>query len=250
VGGRGGGQIEPRCSNRLRPPREGQFVPLGLPARALGWWTERFRAVDDLLKPIRVADGTRLYHVERALAFVGWMDDLNAWSDAREARLRRSAKRRNFARVKRSVDAADPIALLRVGAPTDEYDSEVREIVRWLPECRTEREIHTKLHRLFVRRFTRRVAGPSDAYAELAKTLFSTPIATIVPSDLKFEPSDRAGAALKPLKRDARGRLRRPAASQILDIRPDDDWFRTRYAGAPARSVASEAVTDGSNALR
>ena len=40
--------------------------------------------------------------------------------------------------VKEIIDAWDPYALLRGGAPDDEFDSEINEIVRQLPHIRSE----------------------------------------------------------------------------------------------------------------
>lgn len=42
--------------------------------------------------------------------------------------LRRSLK----SRVKAVIDAADPVGLLEIGCPADEYDSEINEFVRLL----------------------------------------------------------------------------------------------------------------------
>ena len=171
-----------RNPNKL-PPRIGRdVVPINQLALALRWSTARVRAVDDILKPVRLADGMRVYHVDRALAFIKIFDDMEVWTAARVARERRNERQRdarNFVRVKREVHAADPIGLLRIGAPTDEYDSESSEIAGWLPDCRTERQVRARLHRLFVRQFTPRVAGPSATYATLAKALYQAHIARV-----------------------------------------------------------------------
>jgi hypothetical protein len=37
-----------------------------------------------------------------------------------------------FVRVKAAVDAVDPVGLLGLGAPDDEYDPEVEELAGWL----------------------------------------------------------------------------------------------------------------------
>jgi hypothetical protein len=65
------------------------LVLIGQLARALGWPTARVRGLDDLLKPIRLSDGSRAYNVDRAMGFVKHWDAFMAWSDARAARERR-----------------------------------------------------------------------------------------------------------------------------------------------------------------
>jgi hypothetical protein len=76
-------------------------------------------------------------------------------------------------RVKRVVNKADPIGLLRSGAPDDEYHSEIEDIASWLPEpqCRTIAQTHAMVHRVFTTWFGAVVAGPSDGYLKIAKAL-------------------------------------------------------------------------------
>lgn len=76
-----------------------------------------------------------------------------------------------FARVKRAVNADDPIGLLRTGAPDDEYHSEIDEITHRLPECRTRAETLAAVHRVFVKWFDARIAGSRGNYGKLATAL-------------------------------------------------------------------------------
>lgn len=77
-----------RGPNRF-PPVGGEHVVLVHQiAHALGWSTARIRGVDDVLKPIRMADGTRAYDVDRALFFIRIFDELAAIVRAREAKER------------------------------------------------------------------------------------------------------------------------------------------------------------------
>lgn len=58
------------------PPRGSQHVvPTHSVARMLGWSTARVRRVDDILRPIRLADGERMYDVDRVLFFVRVYDN-------------------------------------------------------------------------------------------------------------------------------------------------------------------------------
>ena len=76
-----------------------------------------------------------------------------------------------FACVKRAVNAADPIAILRIGAPDDEYDPEIDEITHRLTECRTQAQTRATVHRVFVKWFGAGVAGPRGDYRKLATVL-------------------------------------------------------------------------------
>lgn len=44
-------------------------------ARMLGWSTARVHGIDDILRPIRLADGMRAYDVDRVLFFVRVFDE-------------------------------------------------------------------------------------------------------------------------------------------------------------------------------
>ncbi len=48
--------------------------------------------------------------------------------------------------LKQAIDQADPIRLLAIGAPQDEHESEIREIVSRLGECTTREEMQTLVH--------------------------------------------------------------------------------------------------------
>ncbi len=85
------------------------------------------------------------------------------------------ADKQLYARVKRAVNAADPITLLRIGAPDDEYDPEIDEITHRLPECRTQAQTRATVHRVFVKWFGAGVAGPRGDYRKLATTLHALP---------------------------------------------------------------------------
>jgi hypothetical protein len=74
-----------RRRNRLPPQRGREVVTIGQLAKALGRSTAWLRTLDWLLKPIRLADGMRVYHVERALMFVGIYEGPAASSAARDA---------------------------------------------------------------------------------------------------------------------------------------------------------------------
>jgi hypothetical protein len=72
----------------LPPPTFKHVVSLHQIARALGWSSPRVRSVDDLLKPTRLADGSRAYDMERALVFIQQIDAAEAFFAFREAQER------------------------------------------------------------------------------------------------------------------------------------------------------------------
>jgi hypothetical protein len=81
--------------------------------------------------------------------------------------------KRLYDRVKRVINAADPIGLLRSGAPDDEYHGEIDEIAGWLPEddWKTIAKAQVAVHHVFTRWFGATIAGPCSLYRKLAKEL-------------------------------------------------------------------------------
>jgi hypothetical protein len=58
------------------PPVDSKHVvPVHAVARMLGWSAVRVRGVDDILRPTRLADGSRVYDVERVVFFVRVFDN-------------------------------------------------------------------------------------------------------------------------------------------------------------------------------
>lgn len=61
--------------------------------------------------------------------------------------------------------------LIEVGAPIDEYDSEVAEIYREINQCATVDELHKLICEIFQSQFSGS-AGSKDSYADLAQELW------------------------------------------------------------------------------
>src|SRR5262245_35582032 len=70
--------------------------------------------------------------------------------------------------VARAINEADPIGLLAIGAPSDEYDPEHRRIVPRVAHARDEDTVAAILYEEFVRLFGAGTAGPFQNYAALA----------------------------------------------------------------------------------
>lgn len=75
--------------------------------------------------------------------------------------------------VKQAIDQADPMRLLEIGAPEDEYESEIREIAGQVGTCTTVAEVQMLLHEVFVRWFDAQLAGPKEQYRAPAQTIWA-----------------------------------------------------------------------------
>ena len=63
-------------------------------ARMLGWSAARVRSIDDVLKPTRVSDESRLFDVDRVLFLVHTMDVMHSLPPLRLVRISKTAPRR------------------------------------------------------------------------------------------------------------------------------------------------------------
>lgn len=68
------------------------------------------------------------------------------------------------AAVKRAIDDADPIGLLQLGAPADEYSPEVGTIVPRVSRAASPAEVTRILHEEFTQWFGVEIAGREDSY--------------------------------------------------------------------------------------
>ncbi|MCC8438709.1 YugE family protein (plasmid) [Brevibacillus sp. M2.1A] len=59
-----------------------------------------------------------------------------------------------FEHVKKVINDWDPMDLLEIGAPTDEYESEVEEIVKVLQDTIDANELAEEIKQVFVRYFS------------------------------------------------------------------------------------------------
>lgn len=73
--------------------------------------------------------------------------------------------------VKKAVDRFDPIGLLSMGCPDDEYAPEIERIVQRLSAVKTLSldRVQTILHETFVEYFDQELAGPRDRYYDAAR---------------------------------------------------------------------------------
>ena len=76
------------------------------------------------------------------------------------------------AAVKAAVDTADPIGLLRFGAPSDEYDPEVVTIVPRVVKAEDISHVRRIVHEEFGRCFGVDTAGPIERYETPAREIW------------------------------------------------------------------------------
>jgi len=77
-----------------------------------------------------------------------------------------------YAEVSQLLREADPIRLIAIGAPEDEYDLEVSTILPRLREARSAAEVQKIMHEEFVRWFDADTAGPIALYARVAEKIW------------------------------------------------------------------------------
>jgi len=73
---------------------------------------------------------------------------------------------------------ADPIHLIGMGAPDDEYDPEVGTILPRLVEAASAPDVQRIVHEEFVRWFGADIAGPSADYAGAAEKIWEVWLAS------------------------------------------------------------------------
>ena len=79
-----------------------------------------------------------------------------------------------YADVSRLLREADPIGLIAMGAPDDEYDPAVSTILPRLHEARVAVDVQRIVHEEFVRWFGADLVGPLTDYAEVAEKMWGT----------------------------------------------------------------------------
>lgn len=71
-----------------------------------------------------------------------------------------------------AIRSEDPIGLLELGAPDDEYDLEIGTILPRVDSARSEDELCTIIHEEFVSWFDETIAGPADSYKSIAQKIW------------------------------------------------------------------------------
>ncbi len=75
-------------------------------------------------------------------------------------------------KVRKIINKYDPIRLLDMGCPEDEYDGEARRIARRLKNSQNSEQVLNLVHRIFIRMFDEKLAGSKENYQQLATDLY------------------------------------------------------------------------------
>ena len=93
-----------------------------------------------------------------------------------EAISRRNLFAREFRPLRTAVAVAiakaDPIRLLQLGAPGDEYDQEVSAVLPLLQHASSEEDVCRIVRAEFARRFGEDIAGPPERYTEASASIW------------------------------------------------------------------------------
>jgi hypothetical protein len=77
-----------------------------------------------------------------------------------------------YTEVSRLVREADPIRLIAIGTPDDEYDPEVSTILPRLREAKSPDDVQRIVHEEFVHWFTVEIAGSAADYADVSQKIW------------------------------------------------------------------------------
>lgn len=75
-------------------------------------------------------------------------------------------------KIRKILNKHDPMGLIRMGAPEDEYNPEVEEIMDVARKSHDVDEFIDYVHEIFINWFTETDAGPRDRYISLSKDLY------------------------------------------------------------------------------
>jgi hypothetical protein len=73
--------------------------------------------------------------------------------------------------VKQAIDQTDPIRLLSMGCPDDEYDPEIDEVLAYVTEYADQVSLGERIHQTFVEMFDEQIAGPPEVYHRIARQI-------------------------------------------------------------------------------
>lgn len=74
--------------------------------------------------------------------------------------------------IKDIIDKNDPIGLINIGAPSDEYDSETKQISNGLDKCNSEEDVLNMVYKIFKDSFDEDIAGKKDTFKNIAKQIY------------------------------------------------------------------------------
>ncbi|MGI1659463.1 MAG: hypothetical protein ACRKFN_10835 [Desulfitobacterium sp.] len=78
-----------------------------------------------------------------------------------------------FLELRKIVNKVDPIGLIKICCPDDEYDPEVIDILKLIPESQSIQQLAAKTHEIFVKWFDEEMASNYESYSEIAKLIWA-----------------------------------------------------------------------------
>ena len=76
-------------------------------------------------------------------------------------------------KVRDIVNKYDPIGLLKIDCPVDEYDPEIQQIVPKISELNSVDKLQKVVYKIFVDMFDESIAGSKENYRQLSEELYS-----------------------------------------------------------------------------
>lgn len=76
-----------------------------------------------------------------------------------------------FMKISKIVREHDPIGLLALGSPDDEYDGEIRRIIGVLPKIQDQKLLSEEIYKIFIDSFDKEIAGEKVKYDRIAESI-------------------------------------------------------------------------------
>lgn len=90
----------------------------------------------------------------------------------KDAKFHKQEQTRLHAAVREILNKEDPIGLIAMGAPADEYEPEISTILAKVGSCKSVRSLQTMIHAVFAEWFDAKTAGPCGRYRSIAEQVF------------------------------------------------------------------------------
>ncbi len=75
-------------------------------------------------------------------------------------------------RMREIMNRYDPLRLLRMGAPDDEYVPEIKRIIPKLRRAATVEQLQEVVYQTFVDMFDQQMAGPKENYRKMSEEIY------------------------------------------------------------------------------
>ncbi len=73
--------------------------------------------------------------------------------------------------IRQAIDQADPIGLLAIGCPDDEYDPEIERVLAYVTAYDDPIALGDRIHQTFIEMFDERIAGSPEVYQRIARQI-------------------------------------------------------------------------------